>query len=337
MFDVISMGRVSMDLFAEQIGRPFEQVESFATSVGGSPTNIAIGTSRLGLRAAVMTAVGADKVGEFVRANLRKENVSTRYVLQKTTGNCRTGLAAVSVAPPDSFPLTFYRENPADIYIDISDVQTIDFTKTRVLLLSGSALARGDGRDATFAAAERARAANVTVFLDLDLRPDQWHDPRAYGVNVRALLPLIDVIIGTEEESYAALFENTSPASSSVIEPLTDRQKNTLMTGIASLKPAKSVWLLKQGASGVRVYADTTDDAVHVAGFPVEIVNTVGAGDAFASGLIYGFVQRWSWVDAARFANACGALVVNRHGCSSAMPTLNEVTAFIQTHKHMRS
>ena len=327
-FDLITLGRVGLDLFSEQVGAAFEQVESFSTSVGGSPTNIAIAGSRLGLKTAVLTGVGRDKVADFVRAYLEREKVDTRFVLTKPAG--RTGLAVVGVQPPDRFPLTFYRENPADVLIGIDDVLKVPLAEARALLISGTALAQEPCRDAVFFAAERASRAGVPVFLDLDLRPDQWHDPRAYGVNLRALLPLVDTVIGTEEESHAALLDNPNDADSTATQALSREQKEELESRLLQyLMSTHTTWLLKRGAEGVTVFSKEAEP-VTVAGFEVEVVNTVGAGDAFAGGLVYGFLQGWHWDESARFANACGGVVVSRHGCASAMPTLDEVQSFLE-------
>ncbi len=328
MYDLIAMGRVSMDLFSEQVGAAFEDICSFSTSVGGSPSNVAIGSSRLGLNAALITGIGQDKVGDFVLSYLKKEKVALNYVYRKEG---RTALAVVGVEPPASFPLTFYRENPADINISIADILAIDFTKTRALLVSGTGLARGSRRDATFVAAERAKDAGAKVFIDLDLRPDQWHDPKAYGLSIRALLPFVTTVIATEEESYAALLANSNDANSTVIKDLSETQIEQLEQSLASQlnKPNfPNTWVLKRGAKGVSIFSKG-QETVTIAGFKVEVMNTVGAGDAFASGFIYSQLKNSSFLESARFANACGAIVVSRHGCSAAMPSLAEVEAFL--------
>lgn len=328
-FDLMAMGRVSMDLFSEQIGAAFEDVESFSTSVGGSPSNVAIGTSRLGLSSALITGVGQDKVGDFVLNYLNKEKVATDYIYRKEG---RTGLAVVGVQPPSSFPLTFYRENPADINLSIDDVLNIPFENTRAFLVSGTGLARGARRDATFVAAERAKQAGTTIFMDFDLRPDQWHDPKAYGVNVRAILPLVDVVIATEEETYAALLENANDSNSTVIRDLKEAEIAKLEQHLSQkLQEANfpSVWVLKRGAKGVSIFTKDAE-TVNASGFNVEVINTVGAGDAFASGFIYSYLQGSHPKESATFANACGAIVVSRHGCSAAMPSLSEVTSFLK-------
>lgn len=324
-YDLITVGRVSMDLFSLQIGAPFTEIESFDAGVGGSPINIAIGSSRLGLKTAVLTAVGADHVGDFVLSFLNKEGIDTQFVPRNP--DARTGLAVVGVQPPDQFPLVFYRENPADIHLAIDDVLAAPIAESKALLLSGTALSRGAARDTTLYVAGVAQASDTTVFIDLDVRPDQWAHPRAYGINVRTIFPMADVIIGTEEEFYAAL----SPTPEHVMtKNHPDLDISTMLDGLLQSLLATHpdlVLVVKRGARGVSIFngGRVTD----IAGFPVEIVNTVGAGDAFASGLIYSYLQGWNWTEAGRFANACGAIVVTRHGCGKAMPYKNEVQEFI--------
>ncbi len=319
-----------MDLFSQNIGVPFVEIEGFETSVGGSPVNIAIGSSRLGLKTATLTAVGEDEVGKFVRRYLEDEGVDTQYI--PTKPNTRTGMAVVGIQPPDKFPLVFYRENPADIYLTIEDALALPLAQSQVVLLSGTALSRGNCRDATLFAAEQAQLADVTTFMDLDLRPDQWAHPRAYGLNIRAILPNLDVIIGTEEEFFAALAPD--PAQVMTGKPVTESQQQILETYLYDLLAAPSrayTLVVKRGARGVSIYTQQ-GDVINAAGFPIEVLNTVGAGDAFASGLIYGYRQGWAWYKSARMGNACGALVVTRHGCSKAMPYKREALAFIEEH-----
>ncbi|MEM9952807.1 MAG: 5-dehydro-2-deoxygluconokinase [Chloroflexota bacterium] len=324
-YDLMTIGRVSMDLFSLQIGAPFSQIEFFESSVGGSPTNIAIGSSRLGLNTIAMTAVGDDPVGDFVLRYLADENVNTDFIPRKP--NARTGLAVLGIEPPDRFPLVFYRENPADIHLSIDDMLTAPIIDCRAILLSGTALSRGTCRDATLFATEIASQAETTVFMDLDVRPDQWQHPLAYGINVRSLLHNVDVIIGTEEEFYAALAPHPEPAMQGQSLDVAMKQDGLALIDRFREKHPQATIVLKRGAEGVRVYHSSgTDD---IAGFPVDVVNTVGAGDAFASGLIYGNLQGWEWHKAGQFANASGAIVVTRHGCSQAMPKLSEVETFI--------
>ena len=324
--DLITVGRVSLDLFARDIGAEFQDITSFETSVGGSPVNIAIGTSRLGLKSIAFTAVGDDEVGRFVRHYLACQGVNTDYIAIKPER--RTGLAVVGVQPPDRFPLVFYRENPADIHLSISEALELPLGETRALSLSGTALSRGSTRDVVLYLAEQARRRGLTAFIDLDLRPDQWAHPLAYGLNLRRVLPLCDVLIGTEEEFYAALSPTPEPVMAG--HTVDDRAglRRLLRQHCAEFD---AVLILKRGDRGVTILR--RDGQVDVPGYPVEVLNTVGAGDGFASGLIYGWAQGWGWERAARFANACGALVVTRQGCARALPRLDEVEQFVQSRR----
>ncbi len=326
-YDVLTFGRVSMDLFSLNIGAPFVEIEGFDTGVGGSPTNIAIGTSRLGLHVGAITAVGDDKVGDFVLHFLEKEQVDTRFIPRKA--DTRTGLAVLGIEPPDKFPLVFYRDNPADIYLSIDDMQAVPMDEVKVLLLSGTALSQGSCREATLYLIEQSHRTETKSFMDLDLRSDQWSHPLAYGLTLRTVLPKLNVIIGTEEEFYSALAPNPQQVMRGDSISEAERQElERLLQRLLNTSLAIEALVVKRGARGVSIF-QPKGEVLDIAGFRVEIINTVGAGDAFASGLIYGYRQDWDWTQTARFANACGALVVTRHGCSKAMPRLNEVEDFL--------
>ena len=324
--DLITVGRVSMDLFALDIGADFHDITGFETGVGGSPVNIAIGASRLGLRAAAFTAVGDDEVGRFVRHYLRAEGVNIDYVATKP--GKRTGMAVVGVQPPDRFPLLFYREDPADIHLSIDEAARLPLDRTRAISLSGTALSRGSARDVCFYLAECASRRRLTTFIDLDLRPDQWRHPLSFGLNIRRILPFCDVIIGTEEECWAAL-SSTPEAVMAGDGGVDARELNALLRQFVARHAALMV--VKRGDRGATLF--WRDGQRTIAGLPVEIVNTVGAGDGFAAGLIYGWARGWDWARAARFANACGAIVVGRHGCARALPRRAEVEDFLAQHE----
>ena len=328
-YDLITLGRCGMDLFSQNIGAPFVDIQGFDAHIGGSPTNIAVAASRLGLRTALLTAVAPDLVGDFVLAHLVQEGVDTRYIPRKP--GTKTGLAVVGVEPPDRFPLVFYRDNPADIWLDVADVEAAPLTQTRALLLSGTALSRGPCVAATLFAAQQAAAAGVTTYVDIDLRPDQWAGPDALREALGRLLPLVDVVIGTEEEAYALL--GAAPETVFAGKRLSAEQVKELEGAITSFlvsSPGRTL-VLKRGPHGASVFA-AGNAVLDVPGFPVEVLNTVGAGDAFAGGLIFGRCQGWDWRASARMGNACGAIVVTRHGCAAAMPRLAEVDAFVAPH-----
>ncbi|MEA2001090.1 MAG: 5-dehydro-2-deoxygluconokinase [Actinomycetota bacterium] len=323
-YDLITVGRVNMDLFSQRIGADFADIPGFDTAVGGSPSNIAIGTSRLGLNSVAFTAVGQDTVGDFVLRYLQDNGVVTDFV-QRKAGKL-TSLAMLGVQPPDRFPLTFYRDDPADIHLTVDDAALLPIAETQAVLLSGNAFSRGTCVGAARSVAETAAANGLTVFMDLDLRPTDWSHPRAYGLTLRTVLPFVDVLIGTEEEFFALLAPNPDEVVSG--GELTDTDRRMLEELIADLidRGVTGTIVLKRGARGAEVITD--HDRQLVPGFPVDVVNTVGAGDAFASGLIWSRLQDWDWYRSCRFGNACGALVVTRHGCAVALPTYDEVLEF---------
>ncbi|HEX8150173.1 MAG TPA: 5-dehydro-2-deoxygluconokinase [Pyrinomonadaceae bacterium] len=308
-FDLLTVGRSSIDLYANEVGAPFTEIKSFAAYVGGCPTNIAVSARRLGLRTALLNAVGEDLVGDFVKSFLDKEGVETKYGVRKR--GRRTSAFLLGIEPPDRFPIVPYREGGPDFEININDVLAAPIPASRALLLTGSGLARQPSRDATVFAAEQARAYHTPVILDLDFRPELWPDVRAYGVAVRSLLPLVDVVLGTSEEVSAAFLSGwTGEAVARV-----------LAAGPEAL-------VLKRGAESTLVHV-RGGEVLEVPTFKVEVLNVLGAGDAFAGGFVYGYLKDWDFYRAARMGNACGAIVVTRHGCANFMPYEEEALAFV--------
>ncbi|MCW5852779.1 MAG: 5-dehydro-2-deoxygluconokinase [Anaerolineae bacterium] len=326
------MGRSSIDLYANDVGAPFVDITSFAAYVGGCPTNISVGARRLGLKPVLLTAVGQDPVGDFILHFLDREGVVTRFIPRKP--GRRSSAVILGIEPPDRFPLTFYRDNCADIELTIDDVLATPIADSHALLISGTGLSKEPSRSATLFAAELARRAGATVVLDIDFRPDQWHDPRAFGVTLRSALRLVDIVLGTEDEINAALLSDTSQVSLTHSQVSDARVSGDIDAAIQTLLALGPRALLqKRGAAGSRVHlaqADAPPTQIDAPGFPVEVYNILGAGDAYAAGFLYGYVRGWDWYRAARLGNACGAIVVTRHGCANFMPTFDEVTAFVE-------
>jgi 5-dehydro-2-deoxygluconokinase len=336
-YDVIAMGRSSIDLYSNDIGAPFEEITSFAAYVGGCPTNISVGTHRLGLRPALLTAVGDDQVGNFILHFLRSEGIETQFIPRKPRH--RSSAVVLGIEPPDRFPLTYYRENCADIELTIDDVLATPLADCHALLITGTGLSKEPSRSATFFAAEMAQQMGVTVVLDIDYRPDQWNDQRAFGVILRSVLRLVNIVIGTEDEINAAMLTDISMISIAHSQVSDARVRGDTDAAIQQLlKLGPHVLVQKRGAVGSRVHLVTDEEVskhIDVPGFPVEVQNILGAGDAFASGFLYGVVNGWDWYKAARLGNACGAILVTKHGCANFMPTYNEVMTFIQGHGGM--
>ena len=333
-YDLIAMGRSSIDLYSNDIGAPFEAITSFAAYVGGCPLNISVGAQRLGCRTALLSAVGEDKVGDFVLSFLAQEGVEAAFLPRKP--GKRTSAVLLGIEPPDRFPLTYYRDNCADIELTIDDVLNTPIAESRVLLISGTGLSKEPSRTATLFAAELAQATGTTVALDIDFRPDQWHDPRAFGVTLRSALRLVDIVFGTEDEINAALLTEASQISlthSQVSDARVGGDVDAAIEKVLALGP--QVLIQKRGAHGSRVHLASRDGAaqqIDVPGFPVDVFNILGAGDAFAAGALYGVVQGWDWSKVARLGNACGAIVVTKPGCANFMPTYAEVTQFVEQH-----
>jgi len=327
-YDVITLGRSSIDLYSQNIGSTFNDIKGFNAFVGGSPLNIAVACARLGVNTTLLTAVGNDKVGEFIVDFLNRESVNTHCIPVKNSA--RSSAVILGIEPPDKFPLVFYRDNAADSQITIDDVLNANIQDYKILLINGTALNVEPSRSATFYAAEVAEKNNVQVVFDLDFRADQWHDYRAFGLMARAILPKVKITVGTEEEILAATMSSTSQVS------IKDQQiSSPEITGNieASIKQLLSsgieILLVKRGANGVSIYKKdmTRED---VPGFSIKVLNVLGAGDAFAGGFLYGLLQGWDLYKACRMGNASGAQVVTKRGCANFMPTLDESLRFIE-------
>ena len=329
-FDSLHMGRSSIDLYSNDVGTRFPDITSFAAYVGGSPTNISVGMTRLGRRAALLTGIGDDPVGDFVLEFLVNEGVETQWVVRKP--GLRTSAVVLGIEPPDRFPLVFYRENCADINVTIDDVLASPYDDCRVFQFAGTNLSREPSRSATMFAAESARSHGAKVVFDLDFRPDQWHDARAFGVVARSIMQQVDIVVGTHDEVNAALLAD--PAQMTVTDSqVSDTQvEGDVLAAIARIQSLGPQHVIeKVGALGARVHT-RGEPPCDVPGFPVDIYNILGAGDAFGAGFIFGLVGGWTLERSARLGNACGAMVVTRHGCANFMPTWDQVNEFIDSH-----
>ena len=308
-------------------GRPFVDIKSFGAYVSGCPTNISVGTRRLSLCSALLTDIGEDPVGDFLLKFLTGEGVETRFIVRKP--GHRTSAVILGIEPPDKYPLVHYRDNCADIELTIDDVLAAPIADSHALLISGTGLSRKPSRSATMFAADLANESQTRVFLDIDFRPDQWQDLRTFGVVIRSAMPFANVDIGNEDEIKAAML--TRPTQVTIIDQQLSDARVTgdldsaigrlLATGLEAL-------VVKHGTEGTTVHL-ASGDQINAPAFQVEILNILGAGDAFASGLIYGKLKGWPWYKSARMGNATGAIVVTRQGCANFMPYEQETLDFI--------
>ncbi|KKB10264.1 5-dehydro-2-deoxygluconokinase [Devosia chinhatensis] len=325
--DVITIGRASVDLYGQQIGTRLEDVGSFAKSVGGCPTNIAVGTSRLGLKSALVTRVGNEQMGRFVREQLNREGVETKGIV--TDPERLTALVLLSVENDKSFPLIFYRDNCADSALDEDDIDEDFIRSAKAVLVTGTHFAKPHTDKAQRKAMRIARAHGGKIVFDIDYRPNLWglagHDAGdsryiasdAVSAHLKTVLPECDLIVGTEEEVLIA-----SGAA----------DLHSALRTIRSLSPA--VIVLKRGPMGCIVYdSDIPDDleaGIVGKGFPIEVYNVLGAGDAFMSGFLRGWLRGEPHATSATWANACGAFAVSRLLCAPEIPTWMELQYFLE-------
>lgn len=330
-YDLLCMGRSCIDLYSNDIGAPFEQITGFSAFVGGCPTNISTAARRLGVKSSLFTGVGEDPVGDFILHFLDNEGIDRRYTVRKP--GRRSSAVILGIEPPDKFPLVYYRDNCADIELTVEDVQNIPIETFKALLISGTGLSKEPSRSATAYAAEIASEHGVAVFLDIDFRADQWPDVQTFGLAVRSVLPCVDYVIGTDTEIKAAAYKGSGKAEIQHSQVNESSVEADLAESIHTLlgKGPKRLFQ-KSGTDGCYMVEQPGDERVHVPGFPVQVVNTLGAGDGFAGGLLYGFLNGWEWQKAARFANACGAYLVTQHGCANFMPTQDDIQTFLKQH-----
>ncbi|MCP4317006.1 MAG: 5-dehydro-2-deoxygluconokinase [Hyphomicrobiales bacterium] len=324
--DVITIGRSSVDLYGQQIGSKLEDITSFAKSVGGCPSNIAIGTARLGLKSAVITRVGDEQMGQFIREQMVREGVDDRGVV--TDPERLTALVLLSVQNDATFPLIFYRENCADMALCEDDIDPQFIASARSVLVSGTHFSKPGPAAAQEKAMRLARENGGNVILDIDYRPNLWGlaghaagDERYIASSTvsgkfRTVLPQCDLIVGTEEEVLIASGESNLHDALTTIRGESD-----------------AAIVLKRGPMGCIVYdGDIPDDlegGIVGKGFPIEVYNVLGAGDSFMSGFLRGWLRDEDHATSATWANACGAFAVSRLLCSPEIPTWEELNTFL--------
>jgi 5-dehydro-2-deoxygluconokinase len=304
-FDVVTMGRVGVDVYPHQVGVGLEDVESFGKFLGGSPTNVAVAAARYGHRAAVVTKTGTDPFGRFVRRALRGFGVDDRFV--GASEHLPTPVTFCEIFPPDDFPIYFYRFPKApDLDIGPDELDFDAIRSARVFWATVTGLCQEPSRSATLAALE-ARSGTGTTVLDLDYRPMFWDSPEAAREQVRRALPHATVAVGNREECDVAVGTRATPDAAA----------------LALREAGVALAVVKQGPEGVLALDGT--GRVAVPPVPVEVVNGLGAGDAFGGALVHGLLAGWPLERTIRFANAAGAHVAGQLACADAMPTEAQV------------
>ncbi len=324
--DVITIGRASVDLYGAQVGGRLEDMGSFQKYIGGSPTNIAAGTARLGLRSALITRVGDEHMGRFIREELAREGVDVRGV--KTDPDRLTALVLLGIRDDKQFPLIFYRENCADMALCEDDIDESLIASARSVVATGTHLSHQRTEAAVLKALTLARKHGLQTALDIDYRPNLWGlaghgdgesrfiESAQVTAKLQATLHLFDLIVGTEEEFHIAGGTTDTIAALRAVRAVSD-----------------ATLVCKRGPMGAAAFTgpipDSLDEGETGPGFPIEVFNVLGAGDGFMSGLIKGWLDGEAWPRALTYANACGAFAVSRHGCTPAYPSWAELQFFL--------
>lgn len=307
-FEVLTMGRVGVDIYPEQVGIGLEAVTSFAKYLGGSPTNVAVAAARHGRRSAVITRTGADPFGRYIHQALRGFGVDDRYVAD--VPDLPTPLTFCEIFPPDRFPLYFYRFPKApDLEIHADELDLDAIAAADVFWVTGTGLCQEPSRSATMAALEARGDHGITV-LDLDYRPVFWASSDEASQAIGQAVDLVDVAVGNLDECEIAVGEHEPQAAADAL----------LAAGVR-------LAVVKQGPAGV--LGACAGESVVVPAMEVNVVNGLGAGDAFGGALCHGLLSGWDTERMLRFANAAGAVVAGRLACADAMPTTAELDALL--------
>jgi 5-dehydro-2-deoxygluconokinase len=303
-FELLTMGRIGVDLYPEQIGVPLDEVRTFRKMLGGTATNVAVAAARLGRRTAVITKVGDDPFGGYIRGALAEFGVDPRFV--GTDPVLRTPLAFCEIHPPDDFPLLFYREPSApDLQLAVSDLDADAVRAAGIFWVTGTGLSVEPSRGTTLDALKWRTGETI---VDLDWRPMFWTDEP--GAWMRAAVQCATVAVGNAAEATVAVGD---------AEPLEMARR------LLGLGPRLAI--VKLGPRGV--LAATAEQHWIVPPIPVEVVNGLGAGDAFGGALCHGLLSGWDVERIVRYANAAGAVVASRLGCADDMPTAADVEALL--------
>ena len=302
--DITVLGRIGYDLYSEEPNVPLPRVRRFSRYLGGSSANMAVGLARLGAKVGIIGCLGNDSLSEFLAGFLKAENVDTSRL--QTAPGYLPSLCLTEVSPPDRFPQVFYRREPADTRLDVTDEDLDYIARSRVFITNGTSLCASPSRESTYKALERARNAGCRVVLDVDYRSMSWPSAKEAGLAVRLALPFVDVLIGNE-------LELTLVAAASNLDQAVDTLRKAGVPMLVS----------KLGDKGTRVWV--RDEPVFLEPYSVDVVSTIGAGDGFASGFLYALSRDLPAVECLHYGNAAAAIVVSRLSCSEAMPTLAEL------------
>lgn len=311
-FDLIAIGRACIDLNAVEYNRPMEETMTFKKYVGGSPANIAIGSSKLGLKAGFIGKLADDQHGRFIEQYMRSVGVDTSNMVIDQEGH-KTGLAFTEIKSPEECSILMYRDEVADLYLHPSEVSEDYIKKAKVLLVSGTALAKSPSREAVLKAIQLAKKNDVKVIFELDYRGYTWTSPEETSVYYSLVAEQSDVVVGTRDEFN--IMENVKEGSNEVtIEHLFNYSPELVV--------------IKHGVEGSYAYTKH-GETFRGQAYPTKVLKTFGAGDSYASAFLYALISGKNIETALKYGSASAAIVVSKHSSSEAMPTVNEINQFI--------
>ncbi|OMF26710.1 5-dehydro-2-deoxygluconokinase [Paenibacillus sp. FSL H8-0548] len=314
--DFVAIGRLCIDLNANEINRPMEETMTFTKYVGGSPANIAIGMSRLGQKTAFIGKIANDQMGRFISSYLQREGIDTSSVSVDDTGAV-TGLAFTEIKSPSECSILMYRDHVADLLLKPEEVSEEIISQAKMLLISGTALAQSPSREAVFQALDYAKKHGAVIAFDLDYRPYTWKSAEETAVYYNLAAEKCDILIGTREEFDQMERFEANP------------NHDDRVTATKWFSYSAKIAIIKHGKEGSIAYAK--DGSEHRAkSYPAKVVKTFGAGDSYAAGFLYGVMQGWTLEKSMEYGSAAACIVISSHSCSDAMPTTDQVNDYIK-------
>ncbi|WNV79700.1 5-dehydro-2-deoxygluconokinase [Bacillus atrophaeus] len=312
-FDIVAIGRACIDLNAAEYNRPMEETMTFSKYVGGSPANIAIGSSKLGLRAGFIGKIPDDQHGRFIESYMRNTGIDTTQMIVDQDGH-KAGLAFTEIKSPEECSILMYRDDVADLYLEPSEVSEAYIAKAKMLLVSGTALAKSPSREAVLKAVNLAKKHQVKVIFELDYRPYTWKSTEETSVYYTLIAEQSDIVIGTRDEFD--MMENRIGGSN-------DESVKYLFEYSADLV------VIKHGVEGSYAYSKS-GEVFRAKAYKTNVLKTFGAGDSYASAFIYGLVSGKDIETALKYGSASASIVVSKHSSSEAMPTVSEIEQLVE-------
>ncbi|AYB43946.1 5-dehydro-2-deoxygluconokinase [Paenibacillus lautus] len=314
--DFVAVGRLCIDLNANEINRPMEETSTFTKYVGGSPANICIGMARLGLNTGFIGKVADDQMGRFITEYLKDNGIATNGVSTDHTGAV-TGLAFTEIRSPTDCSILMYRDNAADLLLETGEVSEELIASAKMILISGTALAASPSREAVFLALDYAKRHGAVIAFDLDYRPYTWKSPQETATYYNLAAEKCDIVLGTREEFDMMEQFGGNP------------ERSDRITAAKWFDYRAKIVIIKHGKEGSIAY--TPGGASHTApSFPAKVIKTFGAGDSYAAGFLYGLMQGWAIKRCMEFGSAAASIVISSHSCSDAMPTSAAVLDYIE-------